>query len=140
LRQIITLNGRLPDLIPCLPELLMSQFDIPDFPSDDLDVDDIYYEVDHGGLNVDENWGPWQTLVSSDKKWIHIMTFRGRIVQIDLQKFHAQEESCLTILSENLPVKIHVIRLSPDGRFLFTLDDHGRILQIDLVDPSKCYT
>jgi hypothetical protein len=59
LRQIITLNGRLPDLIPCLPELLMSQFDIPDFPSDDLDVDDIYYEVDHGGLNVDENWGPW---------------------------------------------------------------------------------
>ena len=35
---------------------------------------------------------------------------------------------------------INVICLSPDGRFLFTLDDRGRILQIDLIDPSKCYT
>jgi hypothetical protein len=89
---------------------------------------------------MDEEWGPWQTLISSDKKWIYINTLGGRIVQIDLQKFYAQEEPCLTILSEKLPVAIHVIRLSPDGRSLFTLDDHGRILQIDLVYPSKCYT
>jgi hypothetical protein len=46
----------------------------------------------------------------------------------------------VTYLNETLPVAIHVIRLSPDGRHLFTLDDHGRILQIDLIDPSKCYT
>jgi hypothetical protein len=68
------------------------------------------------------------------------MTVRGHIVQIDLQKFYAQEESCLKILNAKLPAGIHVYRLSPDGRCLFTLDDHGRILQIDLIDPSKCYT
>jgi hypothetical protein len=46
----------------------------------------------------------------------------------------------VTYLNAKLPVAINVIRLSPDGRHLFTLDDHGRILQIDLIDPSKCYT
>jgi hypothetical protein len=68
------------------------------------------------------------------------MTVQGGIVQIDLQKFYAREASCVTLLNVKLPVAIHVIRLSPDGRHLFTLDDHGRILQIDLIDPSKCYT
>jgi hypothetical protein len=123
--HILQLHTCLPGLVPHIEELLYGK----------MSEDSV-----SNSTELDEGWQVWQTLISSDKKWMYIMTVAGAIVQIDLQKFHAQDQSCLEILNSKLPVKIHVIRLSPDGRYLFTLDDRGRIFQIDLIDPSKCYT
>jgi hypothetical protein len=123
--HILQLHACLPGLVPEMQELMHGPMN---------------EDWDSNSSEIDEGWQVWQTLISSDNKWMYIMTVAGAIVQMDLQKFYAQDQSCLEILNSKLPVAIHVIPLSPDGRYLFTLDDRGRIFQIDLIDPSKCYT